>query len=199
MGWVTTATFLRHLRTSNSGPVWNRLVARFRRPIVSFARRLGLPEPDAEDVAQDTLLTFSMHYRKGRYDRSRGRLSSWLFGIAFRQIHSARRKLARCELQIDRSDTTSFWSTLPDRQSGNEIEAEDWERAILQKCLDRVSREVRPATFRAFEMVVLEQRDASEAAADLHTSIKAVYNAKHRVLKRVREYCEASKRASGLL
>lgn len=196
MEWVTTATFLRRLHTSNSGPVWSQLVARFRRPIVSFARRLGLSKPDAEDVAQDTLLTFSMHYRKGRYDRSKGRLSSWLFGIAFRQIHAARRKLARREFQIDRSDTTSFWSNLPDRQSGHGFEAGDCEHAILQKCLSRVSREVQPATYRAFEMVVLEQRDASEAAADLHTSVKAIYNAKHRVLKRVREYCEASTRES---
>lgn len=197
MQWVTTATFLRRLHTSNSGPVWNRFVARFRRPIVSFARRLGLPEPDAEDVAQDTLLTFSMHYRKGRYDRSKGRLSSWLFGIAFRQIHAARRKLARRELQIDRSDTTSFWSKVPDRQYDSDFEAEDREYEILRKCLDRVRREVRPATYRAFEMVVLEQRNPTEAAADLQTSVKAIYNAKHRVLKRVRQYCEASTSAAG--
>ena len=199
MEWATTATFLRRLHTSNSEPVWNRLVVRFRRPIVSFARRLGLSEPDAEDVAQDTLLTFSVNYRKGRYDVSKGRLSSWLFGIAFRQIHVARRKLARREFQIDRSDTTSFWSNLPERQSRNGFESDDWEHAILKKCLDRVCREVQPATYRAFEMVVLEQRDPSEAAADLHTSIKAIYNAKHRVLKRIRQYCEASTRAQGLL
>ena len=37
-------------------------------------------------LAQNALLAFAEDYRAGRYDRSRGRLRSWLFGIVHRQL-----------------------------------------------------------------------------------------------------------------
>ena len=46
---------------------------------------------------------------------------------------------------------------------------------------------MQPLTFRAFELAALENRDASAVAAELGIDVKTVYNAKHRLLKRIRE------------
>jgi DNA-directed RNA polymerase specialized sigma24 family protein len=52
--------------------------------------------------------------------------------------------------------------------------------------LERVRREVEPATMRAFELV-MQDRTPAEAAQELGVAVKAVYNAKYTVLKRLRD------------
>jgi DNA-directed RNA polymerase specialized sigma24 family protein len=42
-------------------------------------------------------------------------------------------------------------------------------------------------TFRAFELAVQQGLDASDVAQQLNVPVKTVYNAKHRILKRIRE------------
>ena len=50
--------------------------------------------------------------------------------------------------------------------------------------------EFEPETFRAFEMSVRDERAPADVAAALSITLKSVYNAKHRVLKRIRELRE---------
>jgi DNA-directed RNA polymerase specialized sigma24 family protein len=88
--WVTTSTILGGLRDFEDRASWERFVARFRAPIVRLALGHGLEAADADDVAQETLVAFADGFRAGRYDAQQGRLSSWLFGIAYRQVLRAR-------------------------------------------------------------------------------------------------------------
>ncbi len=186
MDWTTTTTLLEGLCTSDRDPAWGHLSRRLRPPIVSLAKSMGLPGADAEDVAQETLVVFSLLYREGSFDRSKGRLSHWLFGIAHRQTLNARRKRARRDLLIAPGMDTTFWSAVADPVSPNARWEQEWNRSILQECLERARREATPATYGAFELVVLQQRTTAEAATALGTTVKAVYNAKHRILKRIR-------------
>lgn len=71
---------------------------------------------------------------------------------------------------------------------------EEWERALLDQCLDRVRREVEPGTHAAFEAVVRLGLSAGDAARDLGVPVTVVYNAKHRVLTRIRELREQFER-----
>src|SRR5262245_31777004 len=91
MTWITTATVLQQLRDFENRSAWDSFTERFRRPVVSFAKSMGLTQADAEDAAQETLLAFAEAYRRGQYDPSKGRLSRFLFGIAYRQSLKARR------------------------------------------------------------------------------------------------------------
>lgn len=51
----------------------------------------------------------------------------------------------------------------------------------------RVKGEVQAATFRAFELLVLEKRTVEEVVLELGITRNAVYIAKHRVATRIRE------------
>lgn len=188
MDWHTTSTILSELRDYENAVAWRQLDARFRRPIVSFARRLGLPETDAEDVAQETLVEFAAAYRKGRFDREKGRLSRWLFGIAYRQALSGRRERQRRTAKggVAVAQTT-FWAQVPDENAASHSWDQEWEHALLQQCLEQVAREVEVTTLQAFRLVVGQNETATTAAEMLGVPIKTVYNAKHRVLKRIRE------------
>lgn len=188
MEWLTTTTVLRDLRDFENRAAWEHFHGRFQRPIVGFARSLGLAAADAEDVAQETLLAFAELYRRGQYDRTKGRLSRWLFGIAYRQALAARRGEARRGAKFaGQANEASFWTNLPDDALTTQAWEREWEQSLLEQCLEQVRREVEPVTFQAFELVVRAERDPADAARELNVPIKSVYNAKHRVLKRVRE------------
>lgn len=191
MEWVTTSTLLVRLGDFANRDAWEQFAQRFREPIIHFARSSGLAEADAEDVAQESLLAFAQAHQRGEYDRSKGRLSQWLFGIAYRKAMDALRARARREAKIGLNVAeSSFWVDVPDEESASTAWDTTWHKCLLQHCLEQVQREVEPTTYRAFELVAREHRSAADVAQELGVPIKLVYNAKHRVLKRIRELRE---------
>ncbi|MCS7034957.1 MAG: sigma-70 family RNA polymerase sigma factor [Phycisphaerae bacterium] len=193
MTWLTTATVLQKLRDFDNREAWESFADRFRQPVVSFARSMGLPPVDAEDVAQETLLAFAEAYRKGNYDPSKGRLSRFLFGIAYRQSLRARRQREQQGGLTVRlpSGGSGVWAEIPDEETASGIWDTEWERCALERCLQQARSEFEPETFRAFELTVREEMTPAETARRLGIPVKSVYNAKHRVLKRIRELREA--------
>jgi RNA polymerase sigma-70 factor (ECF subfamily) len=186
MAWMTTTRLLDDLRESDEA-AWQRFVERFRQPIVRFARDLGMTGDDAEDIAQETLVDFIRAYRAGQYDRDKGRLRAWLFGIAHRRVLNARRRLARAPHTVPPGQRTALWSTLPDDDVARRSWDVSWQQCILDQCIKQVRTEVEPSTIRAFELFAIEGQPAAEVARTLGCSRNAVFIAKHRVLKRVVE------------
>jgi len=166
-------------------------MARFRRPLAAFAGRFGLRHDQVGDVVQETLAAFAEAYRRGKYDPEQGRLSNWLWGIAYRQALNAQRKQARLAERAVAAAGSTFWGQVPDTHEAQEAWDADWERAALEACLQQARGEFAERTFRVFEMVVREDRDPAEVAGELGMTREAVYVAKHRVLKRLGELVKA--------
>ncbi|MBI5363170.1 MAG: RNA polymerase sigma factor [Planctomycetes bacterium] len=185
--WITTSTVLQRLTDFTDRSAWERLTERFSRPVQAFAKKQGLAESECEDVAQETLLAFAEAYRRGEYDPDKGRLSSWIFGIAWRRIDHARRK----RKQRDEHEEGGFESRLHPGVDGPPAQSAEWqelwERSILEHCLRQVRKEFEPATFRAFEMLVLEHHSIEAAEKELAMTRNALSIAKHRVSTRLRE------------
>ena len=186
MEWVTTTVVLERLARDDSS-AWESFVERFRLPVERFVREFGLSADEAEDVAQETLSTFVLAFRDRKYDRNRGRLRSWLFGIARRTALRSRRLAARRRQVTPNVQKTGFWDDVPDVAASRRSWDRSWDEAVFQLCLDRVRSEVQTGTMRAFEAVALEQRQPADVARELGMTSNAVFIAKHRVLKRIRE------------
>jgi RNA polymerase sigma-70 factor (ECF subfamily) len=186
--WITTSTLLHKLRDFEDAFAWRRFVERFHRPIVAFAVELGVAREDAEDVAQETLVDFANAFRDGQYDRNRGPLRRWLFGIAYRRAARQRRRLARERDVLAPADAAL---EVPDEEWASSVWDRRWQSHVLQECVRIARREFSPDVFHAFELVVGKQRTPAEAAQELGVAVKSVYNAKHRVLQRIRELSAA--------
>lgn len=186
MEWITTSTILERMKKLDDRSVWGQFHERFRRPLRGFARRWGLTDDEIEDVVQEILVAFVESYRAGKYDRAKGRLSSWLFGIAYTQIANRRRKLAREAKGRERFATAALAETPDPREAEKAWDAE-WEVGVLEEAMRQVKREVNDRTFEAFRLTVREGRSPDAAAESLGMTREAVYVAKHRVLKRLAE------------
>ena len=142
---------------------------------------MGVPAREAEDVAQDTLVSFAERYRAGQYQRERGRLSRWLFGIAFNHVMRCRRRLARSGGRIEAE------SEIADDRRVEAAWDEEWNSALWRLCAQRVQHEFEATTYRAFERVVRDEVAPAEVARELGVTVRSVYNSRYRVLKRLRE------------
>ncbi len=188
MDWVTTSTILEDLRDFSNEAAWRHFVGRFRGPIARFATSLGLSDAQADEVSQDSLSVFAERYRAGRYDRQRGKLRAWLFGIAHKQVLKVRERERRQDQRMAGfQEGRDALESLPDPKTLVDFWNSQWEAFLIQECFRRVRLEYQPDSVRAFEIVVTEGRSPKEAAEEIGIPIKTVYNAKHRILKRIRE------------
>jgi RNA polymerase sigma-70 factor (ECF subfamily) len=156
--------------------------------IVAYAVRAGVPAEDAEDVAQSSLLAFSSEYQVGKYDRNRGRLRSWLFGIVHHEVQDWRRSRGRRGVRLPESEGDGdFFARVEAPAENEKVWDEEWDAAVLRGCLEEVRRELQPTTFGAFEAFAVRGEPAEQVAERFGLTPNAVYCAKRRILRRVRE------------
>ena len=150
MDTATSLSLLDALHDPRNDEAWQRFVMRYQPMIVAFAAKCGLNDNDAQDAAQETMTAFVKGYREGAYDRSKGRLRSWLFGIAHRKVIDVQRRMGRERVLADRSDGTAFLQALESPAEAEDVWEQEWQEAVLRECMSEVSRLVDPATFKAF-------------------------------------------------
>ncbi|MBI4717389.1 MAG: sigma-70 family RNA polymerase sigma factor [Planctomycetes bacterium] len=185
---VTHTSLLNGLKDPGNRSVWQDFVARYRPMIVKFAQRRGLSEEDAQDAAQQTLIAFCGAYQQGKYERQQGRLRFWLFGIARNQIRNARKRDRHREVQaVEDSGATAFFDRLPDEADMEQQWEEEWQQAVLRQCLEEIRREFDPRSLEAFERFAWKGQPAQEVARQLGMTPNAVFIAKHRIMKRIKE------------
>ena len=187
MQWITTTKVLEDLKGAEDTLAWNKLRDHFYPMIFNFAKSLGLSAADAEDAAQETMIAFLRALRDGKYDKQRGQLSHWLFGVAKRVILNFRKRLPREHLVADATTGTSFWDRLQDASAVRQTWDNEWRRMVLEKCLRQARRQLDQKAFRAFELYALFQKPVTEVAQMLGMSRNAVYIAKSRVLSKLRQ------------
>jgi RNA polymerase sigma-70 factor (ECF subfamily) len=191
--WVTTTLILEGLANSENSQAWSGFVGYFKPILVGFARKSGLNQQAAEDFAQQALLEFFKSYRTGRYDREKGRLSHWLFGIARKVLSQTFRRSKPEKVATDLQRSTSDSQPLEnfaDPSAAEDLWQQQWEKMVMQICMDRARKEFDEKTFAAFEMYALQDLEPTEVAKRLGLSRNAVYIAKSRILSRLRELIE---------
>ncbi|MCA9250005.1 MAG: sigma-70 family RNA polymerase sigma factor [Phycisphaerales bacterium] len=182
---TTTTALLEGLRDPSNETVWRGFDARYRGVLVAFARRLGLNDSEASEVAQETLTRFLEEYSAGKFDRSRGRLRSWLIGIARYRIADVKRVRARRR----EHHGESVLLELPNKRRLTEIWDAELDQAILCEAMTDLgsSGRFKPQTLQAFRRMVVDQVSPRKVAEELDLTLQAVYMAKHHCLGKLKE------------
>src|SRR3989339_1343990 len=129
MKWVTTTQILDDLSSENE-QACNEFNSYFYPVIFNFARKTGFSDTDAEDITQQSLLRFLKAFREGKYIKDKGRLKSWLWGIAHNVMLDYRRHLPKERLVKGKTEETSFWDSLEDEHSQMTWNCE-WRKMVL--------------------------------------------------------------------
>lgn len=182
---ITTTELLDGLYESGNRSAWSEFDSRYRSILVGFLRRMGINEADAADVAQETLARFVQDYRARKYDRGKGRLRSWLIGIARCRLADLQRDVGRRAVMHGESAIIG----LPDDSNDDSLWEAEERRVIFEQAVRELRETTRfnERTIEAFERVVLRHEPVEAVSAQTGLSAQEIYNAKNRVVERLRE------------
>lgn len=179
---LTRPSLLLRIRDPHDADSWRSFVDLYSPLILRYARKRGLQEADAADVAQDVLSQVSRSMRDFQYQPERGRFRDWLGTVVRHRVH----RFFRRESSRPHGVAGDWINDLPAAEHDSE-----WSSAFNAHILEAALESARPhfedATWEAFRLAWLEQQPAATAAANLGMPVAALYLAKSRVLKRLRE------------
>ncbi len=157
-------------------------------PVVyGFLRKRGVQDADAADLMQEVMMDVARAVDGFDYDPVRGSFRNWLLTIVQNRLSNFLRRGEVFRGQGG-SEATQLISNLPESANGN---AGDWETSYERQLLGVAARQIRDdfqeATWTAFWKTAVEGRKPKEVAKQLDLSIAAVYMAKRRVTRRLKE------------
>jgi RNA polymerase sigma-70 factor (ECF subfamily) len=176
----TCPSLLERLRQPSEQRAWERFVQLYTPLLFTWARRLGLPEHDAADLVQDVLVQLVRKLPEFTYDRHQS-FRGWLWTVTLNKWREKRRRpRAPTDGQADLNQVA-------DSDPVAAFDEADYRRHVLSRALELMQAEFHPNTWKACWEHVVCGRPAAEVAAELGVSTGAVYVAKSRVLRRLRQ------------
>jgi RNA polymerase sigma-70 factor (ECF subfamily) len=184
------STLLVQLR-SQEPEAWARLTHLFGPLAYGWCRRAGLAPADAADVTQEIFRSVATGLPRFRRDRPGDTFRGWLVTIARSRIRDFFRRTAQQPHGQGGSEFNRLIQNLPDPEAESDpdfAQAADAERRVLlHRTLELVQAEFENRTWAAFWRTTVDGESPEDIAAELGVSLNAVYKAKSRVLRRLRE------------
>jgi RNA polymerase sigma-70 factor (ECF subfamily) len=178
----TSVSLLERLRQPGQPDAWSRFVELYTPLLFYWARRTGLQSADAADLVQDVFAVLVRKLPEFRYDRQKS-FRAWLRTVTLNKWRDRVRRLGRLPVEDAEAD--------PDAQAGpdglDELSEQEHRQFLLRQAMETMRAEFQPNTWQACWEHGFRQRPAAEVAAELGISENAVYIAKVRVLRRLRQ------------
>ena len=186
----TRASLLVQVQAGDDPKAWDEFVAVYRPIVYRLARRRGLQDADAEDLAQQVLVSIA-HSIEGWQKRDESvRFRHWLRRVAKNAILNILTRGPK-ERAAGSTSVQEFLNQQGDDDSGLARELElEYRREIFFRAAALVKSEIATDSWMVFELAVIEDIPFEQVAATLGKSVGAVYAVRSRVMKRLRRYVE---------
>jgi RNA polymerase sigma-70 factor (ECF subfamily) len=182
----TRASLLLQLQAGIDQDGWQEFVALYRPIIYRLARKRGLQDADAQDLAQQVLVSIAGAIERWHPHDETIRFRHWLRRVTANAISNAMTRRPRdlaaggTSIQdvLERQDERN-------RDLSREIELEH-RRELFLRAASAVKSEVSADTWQVFQLTVIEECPIEKAALRLSKSVGAAYAARGRVMNRLR-------------
>lgn len=182
---TTRLTFIMRLRDRADTLGWQEFHERYGQLLYRYARARGATHADAEDVVQEVELYLFKAMEGFEYDARKGRFRAYLRSAV---VHAMGRRASREARQPAALDPQNFDYLASQKEASADARWErEWQLNRLRWAMRAIAGEFEPITLKAFEVHVLAGRPVAETAAELGLSAASVYQARSRVLKRLKE------------
>jgi RNA polymerase sigma-70 factor (ECF subfamily) len=185
-----SSTLLERVRLEQP-EAWRRLVDLYGPLVYRWCRRCGLQPSDAADVVQEVFAAVSQHIGSFERRSGQGGFRAWLSTITRNKVHDFfRRRSTRATAQGG-TDAYERLAQLPSPDAIAEAtHSSDDQQLLSSRAIQLVQAEFEEHTWEAFRRTVLGGQKPAHIAEDLGISVNAVYKAKSRVLRRLRQELE---------
>jgi RNA polymerase sigma-70 factor (ECF subfamily) len=180
----TSVTLLERVRQRDDQAAWERFVSLYTPLLYRWAQRAGLGDADAADLVQDVLVVLMNELPGFEYDNARHNFRGWLKTVT---INKCRERQRRRALASGVGGDEDFLQSLPDNHALNEFWEVEYRQHLVRKALEVMRSEFEPTTWKACWEHAVNEKTAAEVGRELGMSEAAVYVAKSRVLRRLRQ------------
>jgi RNA polymerase sigma-70 factor (ECF subfamily) len=182
----TRPSLLLRLRDPADDEAWRVFVDTYTPLVYGYCRRRGLQPNDVADVTQDVMTEVCRSIPEFSYRPERGRFRDWLATVTRSQLLKFLRRDQRAGKGTGGPDADDLIRQLAAPEADT-LWDEAFRARVLEVALKRIRPEFEESTWRAFERTWIDGQDPARVSAEVGLSVGAVYVAKSRVLKRLRE------------
>lgn len=183
----TRRTLLLRLRDPTDHEAWRQFADVYSPLVFRFAKRHGLQDADAADVAQEVFRTVVQSIGQFDYRPSPGSFRGWLRKITWCRLHEF--FVAR-ERQAAGSGDTGVREQIeqcPSSQEHDPCWEEECFRRVLEWAAGQIRDEFHERTWQAFWQTTVDRGRPEEVARQLEMTVGALYIARSRVSERLRQ------------
>ncbi|MEZ6125681.1 MAG: sigma-70 family RNA polymerase sigma factor [Planctomycetaceae bacterium] len=186
----TRTSLLLRIRDPEDRDAWDQFSDIYRPVICRVARLKGLQEADAEDLAQQVLLSVAGAIERWQPDDGRARFRTWLKRVIENAVLNAlTRGLPNAACGGDAMD--EFLHQRPAKTDpDSELLRTEYRRELFSRAAQQIRHEFSDDTWNAFWLTAVEGTDVDTAAQQLQRSRGSIYASRSRVMKRLKQKIE---------
>jgi RNA polymerase sigma-70 factor (ECF subfamily) len=182
----TRVSLIVRLKDRDDQEAWGEFLEIYRPLVYRLATCKGLQDADAEDVVQQVFGSVARAVDRWRPDSARATFRTWLTTIARNAIINALTRRAPDRASGNTSDRELLADYAAETADSRVLLTES-RREIFQWAARRAREEFEPHTWDAFWLTAVEGHDVAEVAEATGKKPGAVYAARSRVMKRLKQ------------
>jgi RNA polymerase sigma-70 factor (ECF subfamily) len=182
-----TSTSLLERAKSQDEKAWEQLVELYSPLVYAWCRKAGLQPADAADVGQEVFRAVARKLGDFHRDREGDTFRGWLRTITRNKLRDLAADLRRSPAGFGGIDGSNELDRFSDESLDTEADLASDRQIVYQRALEVIRTAFEERTWRMFWLVVIEDKPAEDVARELQVTVNAVYLAKSRVLRRLRD------------
>ncbi len=185
----TRASLLVRLRDLDDAESWNQFYRTYERAVRGLAKKRGLTEAEAEEVAQEvfkriaeTIHSFEPASRAGSFRR-------WLYQLARWRADDKLRERGRLVVEPLSDPTTGIENSIQRIAAPDDVEEAletDARRQLIRVALDRLKQRVNPRDLQIFQLLIVDEWTVAKVAKFFRLTPASIYVVRHRVGRQLR-------------
>ena len=177
---------------------WARLVQVFSPIVYRWARQSGLADGDSADVVQDVFVSVARNITRFERQKATSSFRSWLATITRNRVRDHFRKQEKQAEPVGGTEGLQQLNRLPDQKLAepndeeleHSISVASLDKRLPKRILELVKSDCNPKTWAAFWETTINGDSAADVAARLDMKVASVYQARSRILRRLRQRME---------
>ncbi len=184
----STSSGLINLVHSRHADAWQRLVRLYSPLVYRWCRHAGVAADDARDVVQEVFASVMQSLNDFQDTGRTGSFRAWLRGITrHRVVDHFRRRQSEPQAQGGTGAQAVLLQVPEPADALDPSNRPDVDNCLWRRATELVRAEFTDRTWQAFWLAGVEKQAPADVAHDLEMTVDGVYQAKSRVLRRLRE------------
>ncbi len=181
---LTSLSLLQRVRQREDHAAWERFVVLYTPMLLRWSQRAGLSEQDAVDLVQDVFARLLVEMPRFEYDATRGSFRAWLKTVV---THLCRDRQRKQLLAQGCGGEDNPLAAIPGRDDWEAFWNAEYQDHLIRRALEVMQAQFEPRLWQCCWDLTVKGHSAAEVGERLGMTESAVYVAKFRVLRHLRQ------------